>query len=424
MNFLYESEQYTELIESLCEAELELNEYQNMSLLVNQEGINIPLPGKLGYHVERITSKLNNIQDYFTNRLNTFLIGTDKAIKKIEEKYSKMSPEEKKSPREIKIYKQEYFDKFIQYCETQISVVKTIINKPGDPSNASRMKALADNRKATKIGKIGYDYGNNNKPYKKTMTAEETYKLFKKNMSSIQKIVKGTISVAELFNDKINEANVSPVIKERKYCSTIIIHLFRVIDKLTNETVLGCYDTILDGNKRLLVDIMKYIGGEFITSIIKGAMFGRNSNDDTTYATESYETAITESGLIDYVNSLEDVIKKGQASDEDIKTIEKELGLTLAKEYKQYLRNFGAIICGSHELTGISKSRHTNVITVTQRSWELNPQVPKSMYAIEDTGVDGIIIWQDSKGNIYTSTPTGKPKKSYSSLLSYIKKCK
>ena len=80
MNLLYESTQYTELIESLCEAELELNEYQNMSLLVNQEGINISLPGKLGYHVEKITSKLNNIQDYFTNRLNTFLIGTDKDI--------------------------------------------------------------------------------------------------------------------------------------------------------------------------------------------------------------------------------------------------------------------------------------------------------------------------------------------------------
>ena len=295
MNFLYESTQYTELIESLCEAELELNEYQNMSLLVNQEGINIPLPGKLGYHVEKITSKLNNIQDYFTNRLNTFLIGTDKAIKKIEEKYSKMTPEEKKSPREIKIYKQEYFDKFIKYCETQISVIKTIINKPGDASNASRIKALADSRKATKISKIGYDYGNDNKPYKKTMTAEEAYKLFKKNIGEVKKLAKETKAVSELLTKNMDADNIAAVVKERKYCSTIVTHLFRVIDKLTNETVLGCYDTILDGNKRLLVDIMKDIGGAFIKDTITGAItgilgaYGGGSNNKIKYARKSYK---------------------------------------------------------------------------------------------------------------------------------------
>ena len=325
MNFLYESTQYTELIESLCEAELELNEYQNMSLLVNQEGINIPLPGKLGYHVEKITSKLNNIQDYFTNRLNTFLIGTDKAIKKIEEKYSKMTPEEKKSPREIKIYKQEYFDKFIKYCETQISVIKTIINKPGDASNASRIKALADSRKATKISKIGYDYGNDNKPYKKTMTAEEAYKLFKKNIGEVKKLAKETKAVSELLTKNMDADNIAAVVKERKYCSTIVTHLFRVIDKLTNETVLGCYDTILDGNKRLLVDIMKDIGGAFIKDTITGAItgilgaYGGGSNNDIAYARESYETKkkkITESAKN---FSIELFVKKAKELDNNNK---------------------------------------------------------------------------------------------------------
>lgn len=43
-----------------------------------------------------------------------------------------------------------------------------------------------------------------------------------------------------------------------------------------------------------------------------------------------------------------------------------------------------------------------------------------TMYVIENTGVDGIMIWQDTKGKIYQTKPESKPKKIVDSLAEYI----
>ena len=72
------------------------------------------------------------------------------------------------------------------------------------------------------------------------------------------------------------------------------------------------------------------------------------------------------------------------------------------------------------ELTGIAKSEHRNVVSLTKKERELNPKVPNTMYVIENTCVDGIMIWQDTKGVVYQTTPTSAPKKIASSLREYI----
>lgn len=44
------------------------------------------------------------------------------------------------------------------------------------------------------------------------------------------------------------------------------------------------------------------------------------------------------------------------------------------------------------ELTGITKSKYRDVVSVTKQEWELNNNVPHTMYVIEITYIDSIII--------------------------------
>lgn len=126
------------------------------------------------------------------------------------------------------------------------------------------------------------------------------------------------------------------------------------------------------------------------------------------------------SKIIDVINDLEDLIATGAADENSIAEAEKELGLKFADEYKEYLAEFGSVLAEDVEITGIAKSKNRNVVMVTKREWELNPQVEHNMYVVENLAIDGIIIWQDEAGKIYESTPNKMVKKVADSLVEYI----
>ena len=125
--------------------------------------------------------------------------------------------------------------------------------------------------------------------------------------------------------------------------------------------------------------------------------------------------------IVEIINSLIDLLPLKPASDTQIIEVERKLKLNFANEYKIYLKTFGAIIANGIELTGIAKSKYRNVILVTQEERILNPKVPNTMYVIENTCVDGVVIWQDSEGYIYKTQPDLEPKKIADSLAEYVK---
>lgn len=128
------------------------------------------------------------------------------------------------------------------------------------------------------------------------------------------------------------------------------------------------------------------------------------------------------SKIIEVINDLNDVISLTPATQVEITKVETELELVLADEYKEYVGRYGAILADGVELTGVAKSKNRNVIEVTRREWELNPLVPKNMYVIENLGIDGVIIWQDSKGKIYESIPNSSVRYIAESLSEYLMK--
>ena len=108
------------------------------------------------------------------------------------------------------------------------------------------------------------------------------------------------------------------------------------------------------------------------------------------------------------------------ATEEQISEAEGRLGLSFSNEYKEYLAEFGCASVYGHELTGLCKVARLDVVQVTLTHKDLNPDFPCSLYVIEETTIDGIIIWQDSDGLVYASSPNGKIDKIAGSILEYL----
>ena len=124
--------------------------------------------------------------------------------------------------------------------------------------------------------------------------------------------------------------------------------------------------------------------------------------------------------IIEIINNLPDLLPLSGASDTQITDAELQLRTSFAEEYKEYLAEFGAIMADGIELSGIAKAEHRNVVSLTKKERGLNPKVPNNMYVIENTCVDGIIIWQDTEGKIYQTQPNTEPKKIADSMAHYI----
>lgn len=124
--------------------------------------------------------------------------------------------------------------------------------------------------------------------------------------------------------------------------------------------------------------------------------------------------------IIETINSLSDLLSLKSATVQQITDAELQLKLIFADEYKKYLGTFGSIMADGIELSGIAKAEYRNVISLTKEAWELNPKVPHSMYVVENTCVDGIIIWQDKSGKIFETHPNVEPKQIADSLSEYI----
>jgi hypothetical protein len=99
---------------------------------------------------------------------------------------------------------------------------------------------------------------------------------------------------------------------------------------------------------------------------------------------------------------------------------ESELGVTFAKDYREYLAMFGIASADGHEFTGICKSKRLNVVYVTNEERNYCDR-PDDWYVVEDTNIDGIIIWQSSQGDVFLCQGTRSPEKIANSLSEYLK---
>ncbi len=126
------------------------------------------------------------------------------------------------------------------------------------------------------------------------------------------------------------------------------------------------------------------------------------------------------SDIIKVIRSLDKLRSCKPAKDVDIDNAELELCVQFSDEYKTYLAEFGAISARGVELTGLIDAEYINVVSATKEKRKMYPQVPNALYVIEDAAIDGIVIWQDTGGHIYKTTPNSSPEKICDSLAEYL----
>jgi len=124
--------------------------------------------------------------------------------------------------------------------------------------------------------------------------------------------------------------------------------------------------------------------------------------------------------IIDAMKALNSFSQGDPASESEISEAESELGLSFADDYKAYLTAFGSMDAYGIELTGLIDDEELHVVSATKEAWSFHNHVPHTFYLLEDAAYDGILVWQDSSGSVYQSTPTDLPTKTYPSLLEYV----
>ena len=124
--------------------------------------------------------------------------------------------------------------------------------------------------------------------------------------------------------------------------------------------------------------------------------------------------------IIKTIQALPQLLPLKPASVAEISDAEKQLGLQFSEEYKEYLGAFGAILADGIAITGIARSEDRSVVMVTKQEREFNPDIPDNLYVVENIGIDGILIWQDENGKIFSTSPNVPPEEIASSLSAYL----
>lgn len=99
---------------------------------------------------------------------------------------------------------------------------------------------------------------------------------------------------------------------------------------------------------------------------------------------------------------------------------EDKLGLEFAPEYHDYLIQFGYAAINGCELTGLGAEGFDGVVEVTMNARRRMNQRLDGFYVVEQTNIDGILIWQDRSGVIYQSVAGDKPIPIAESLGDYL----
>lgn len=123
--------------------------------------------------------------------------------------------------------------------------------------------------------------------------------------------------------------------------------------------------------------------------------------------------------IVEFLRDQDDSILGTGCNEEDILAYENEMSISFSEEYFLYLLNYGIGAYDGHELTGIGGACRVDVKNVTEELKKIY-NVPDDFYVVEDTNIDGIIIWQSSKGDIYLTQPNYEYEKICDSLLEYI----
>jgi len=117
---------------------------------------------------------------------------------------------------------------------------------------------------------------------------------------------------------------------------------------------------------------------------------------------------------------MPDYIGSNGKTEEGSAKAENALGVSFSEDYRTYLKEIGLACYDGHELTGLTKSDRLDVVSVTKEQRERIGEDASSWYVIEETGIDGIVIWQAPTGEVFQTDSVAVYHKLCSSLSEFI----
>lgn len=137
--------------------------------------------------------------------------------------------------------------------------------------------------------------------------------------------------------------------------------------------------------------------------------------------------------FVSLMKKMPGYIESTTVSIETIMEAQKKVNLQFASEYIEYLQEIGEFTAEGIELTGIMFSTAWNRVvesvvneTLDERAIanEYGYTIPDDFYLIHNLGIGGILIWQNTKGEIYQTirglSSAESPKKIYDSMYDYF----
>ena len=128
------------------------------------------------------------------------------------------------------------------------------------------------------------------------------------------------------------------------------------------------------------------------------------------------------SKLIDILQRKDELIVGKPAEDGEVDKVGKMLGVKFSDEYRSILKTFGFVCVDGHEMTGIAKAKRINVYDVTMKERANTDCDLSGLYVVEQTHIDGIVIWQSASGEVYQTVAGTRLKKVADSIAEYLGK--
>jgi len=124
--------------------------------------------------------------------------------------------------------------------------------------------------------------------------------------------------------------------------------------------------------------------------------------------------------MISVIKDKPDYVGSNGRNESAIAQAEKLLNNHFAADYREYLLEVGLASFDGHELTGICNSKRLNVVDVTLSEKSITPGIPQDWYVLEEANIDGIVVWQNSIGEIFQTQPGREAIKIADSICDYL----
>lgn len=125
--------------------------------------------------------------------------------------------------------------------------------------------------------------------------------------------------------------------------------------------------------------------------------------------------------FVDLIEASDCLYKGDGSSESEIEAAEKALAVNFASEYRSYLKSFSIVGLDGHQITGLSATPETHVVSSTEMGRRIIADADPSWYVIEIPNIDGIVVWQTPQGEIVQTSAGGKARVIAKSIIDYLR---